>query len=161
MTCTFTGHRPERLPWGENEEDERCLALKFLIAQAVGEAYDDGYREFLCGMARGCDFYFAEAVINLRRAHKSVSLIAMVPCPTQTDGWSEKDKARHALLCNQADAVCVFEPIYSGGCMLRRNRAMVERARRVITVYDGGDGGTAYTAACAERLGREVIRLWQ
>ena len=25
--CCFTGHRPEGLPWGENEQDPLCLGL--------------------------------------------------------------------------------------------------------------------------------------
>ena len=64
-------------------------------------------------------------------------------------------------LCAQADEVCVFEPVYSGGCMLRRNRAMVDAARRVITVYDGGEGGTAYTVRYARQTGRQIVALWQ
>lgn len=161
MICTFTGHRPERLPWGADETDERCMALKFLIAQAVGQAYDDGFRKFLCGMARGCDFYFAQAVLDLRCVHPEVRLTAMVPCPSQADGWDAAQRARHAALCAQADEVCVFEPVYSGGCMLRRNRAMVDAARRVITVYDGGEGGTAYTVRYARQTGRQIVALWQ
>ena len=27
-TCCFTGHRPDKLPWGTDESDPRCLALK-------------------------------------------------------------------------------------------------------------------------------------
>ena len=27
-TCAFTGHRPQSLPFGFNESDERCVALK-------------------------------------------------------------------------------------------------------------------------------------
>lgn len=27
-TCAFTGHRPQNLPFGFNEEDERCVDLK-------------------------------------------------------------------------------------------------------------------------------------
>lgn len=27
-TCAFTGHRPQNLPFGFNEEDERCIDLK-------------------------------------------------------------------------------------------------------------------------------------
>ena len=50
--------------------------------------------------------------------------------------------------------------VYSDGCMLRRNRAMVDASQRIISVYDGGDGGTAYTVRYAERMGREIIRLW-
>ena len=28
LTCTFTGHRAEKLPWGYNENDPRCRRLK-------------------------------------------------------------------------------------------------------------------------------------
>ena len=28
ITCCFTGHRPQRLPWGDNEADLRCQAVK-------------------------------------------------------------------------------------------------------------------------------------
>ena len=65
-TCCFTGHRPEKLPWGSDETDPRCAALKQKIRDAVESAYDGGMRHFICGMARGCDFYFAEAVVTLR-----------------------------------------------------------------------------------------------
>ena len=65
------------------------------------------------------------------------------------------------VLCAQAVEVCVVEPVYSGGCLLRRNRAMVDAARRVITVYDGGEGGTAYTVRYARQTGRQIVALWQ
>ena len=66
MICAFTGHRPERLPWGRNEDDLRCAALKTLLRRTVREVYDRGFHTFLCGMARGCDQYFAEAVLAAR-----------------------------------------------------------------------------------------------
>ena len=28
QTCCFTGHRSQKLPWGENETDERCEEMK-------------------------------------------------------------------------------------------------------------------------------------
>ena len=67
MICAFTGHRPERLPWGRNEDDLRCAALKTLLRRTVREVYDRGFHTFLCGMARGCDQYFAEAVLAAGR----------------------------------------------------------------------------------------------
>ena len=39
ITCAFTGHRPEKLPWGDNEQDPRCRALQERIADAVEQAY--------------------------------------------------------------------------------------------------------------------------
>ena len=65
LTCCFTGHRPTKLPWGINEFDERCIALKEELKAAIKGIYDCGYRSFLCGMAIGCDMYFAEAVLKM------------------------------------------------------------------------------------------------
>jgi len=65
-TCCFTGHRPEKLPWREDEGDPRCLELKARLAGAVEAAYEKGMRHFLCGMARGADFYCCEAALALR-----------------------------------------------------------------------------------------------
>ena len=31
MVCAFSGHRPQRLPWGNREQDPRCEALKILL----------------------------------------------------------------------------------------------------------------------------------
>ena len=40
-TCSFTGHRPEKLPWRDNEEDPRCLELK---ARGVYEERQEPFR---------------------------------------------------------------------------------------------------------------------
>ena len=76
ISCSFSGHRPEKLPWGDNERDERCLALKASMDEMVRKAYDDGYRHFICGMARGCDTYFCEAVLRLRDRVQDITLEA-------------------------------------------------------------------------------------
>ena len=73
-TCCFTGHRPDKLPWGEQEEDPRCLALKRKLADALERAFQDGYRHFISGMARGADLYFAEAVLKLRESYPEITL---------------------------------------------------------------------------------------
>ena len=76
VTCCFTGHRPEKLPWGDDEADPRCRALKRKLADAVEAAYEEGMRHFICGMARGCDLFFAEAVLALRERRGDVTLEA-------------------------------------------------------------------------------------
>ena len=78
-TCCFTGHRPEKLPWRDNEEDPRCLALKVRIGRELEEAYRAGYRHFICGMAQGADFYFCEAAFALRDRRSGVTVEAAIP----------------------------------------------------------------------------------
>lgn len=162
MICAFTGHRPERLPWRTDETDPRCRALKLLLQKSVALAYDRGFHTFLCGMARGCDQYFAETVLALQRAGRTpqAELVALVPCPTQPDGWPTAERARYAALLRACTRVEVLEPVYSSGCMLRRNRQMVQRAQLLISVFDGGAGGTAATVRYAKALGVEVLPVW-
>ena len=150
-TCCFTGHRPEKLPWGADETDPRCAALKRKIRDAVESAYDGGMRHFICGMARGCDFYFAEAVLALRAERGDVSLEAAVPCPTQADSWPAEDRARWRRILDQCDLETMVQHSYTPGCMLRRNRYMVDHSALVIAVYDGTSGGTRRTLEYALR----------
>lgn len=150
-TCCFTGHRPEKLPWGSDESDPRCVALKKKLRDAVEAAWDEGMRHFICGMARGCDFYFAEAVLALRKARGDVSLEAAVPCPTQANSWPEEDRARWKRLLAECDLETMVQDHYTPGCMLRRNRYMVDHSALVIAVYDGSEGGTRRTLEYALR----------
>lgn len=149
--CCFTGHRPEKLPWGADEADPRCQALKQKLLDAVAAAYDEGMRHFICGMARGCDFYFAEAVVRLRGQHSDITLEAALPCPTQADGWPEADRLRWRRLLAVCDLETMVQDSYSPGCMHRRNRYMVDHSSLVIAVYGGAGGGTRRTLEYAIR----------
>ena len=49
---------------------------------------------------------------------------------------------------------------YSKGCMLERNRYLVDHAACLLAVYNGEwRGGTAMTVRYAKKLGREVSIL--
>ena len=150
-TCCFTGHRPEKLPWGFDEGDPRCIRLKHRLQDAVETAYESGKRHFICGMARGCDFYFAEAVLALRQTRPDVTLEAAIPCKSQSRGWALAERMRWTDLVARCDLETLIQPHYTPDCMLRRNRYMVDHSSLVIAVYDGTDGGTRRTLEYALR----------
>lgn len=155
-TCSFTGHRPAKLPWGKDETDPRCAALKAQIVQALERAYAHGYRHFICGMARGCDLYFAEAVLALRDRRQGVTLEAAIPCEGQANRWSEPERNRYFDLVARCDMETMVQTAYDPGCMQRRNRYMVARSGLLIAAYDGLMGGTMYTIHFAMR---EMVEL--
>lgn len=157
ITCCFTGHRPDKLPWKTDERDPRCLALKEEVRKALERAYNTGYRHFICGMARGADLYFAEAVVALREQKSDITLEGARPCETQADAWPEEERCRYDMLLNQCNYETLVQHHYDRGCMMRRNRYMVDRASRIIAVYDGvPKGGTAQTLAYALKKGLET-----
>ena len=160
MVLAFAGHRPEKLPWGSDEADPRCAALKIQIRDAVARAAERGHTTFLCGMARGSDFWFAEAVLEQKKKRPELRLEAYLPCPSQPDRWPAEDRKRYEGLLLECDAVHMVEQSYSDGCMLRRNRAMVDRCEELLTLWDGSRGGTAAAIRYARSRGKTVTGLW-
>lgn len=157
--CCFSGHRASKLPWGENESDPRCAALKEELARTLESLYESGVRHFICGMALGSDMYFAEAVLALRDLHGDVTLEAAIPCPEQTERWSDGQKLRYEDILSRCDAKTVISHRYTLDCMDRRNRYMIDRSATLVTVYGGGRGGTFNTIRHALREGLRLIEL--
>ena len=157
LTCCFTGHRPMKLPWGMNESDPRCLALKAELAARLDGLYELGCRRFLCGMAIGCDMYFAEAVLALREMHPELRLEAVIPFGDQPGRWNEKQRLRYNSLIDRADSVAVLQTAYTPDCMMRRNRYMVDHSSLLLACFDGRPGGTMNTILYAERCDLRVI----
>ena len=68
-TCCFTGHRPQKLPWGFNENHPRCVEMKQKLSTQIEQAIENGYEIFWCGMALGFDMICAELVLELKKKY--------------------------------------------------------------------------------------------
>ncbi len=156
ISCCFSGHRPVRLPWGANERDARCTELKKQIGEKLEAFYERGYRHFLCGMAIGCDMYFADEVLKLRDRHPDVTLEAAVPCDDQAERWNKGQQARYRDLLSRCDVVSYVSHSYSPGCMLKRNEYMIDRSSLLLACFAGTSGGTMKTILYAQRSGIET-----
>ena len=158
-SCCFTGHRENKLPWRGDETDPRCVALKKEIYRAVERAYLSGARHYICGMATGCDFYFAEAVLALRNKLLDITLEAAIPHLGQADGWSLQNQARYALIRSQCDYETIVTDNYTPDCMRRRNEYMVDHSALLIAAYSGAAGGTRNTILYAMRHDVEIYEI--
>ena len=158
--CAFTGHRPRKFPWGDNETDARCIALKKALAEEIAKLVDAGYTDFLSGMAEGTDAWAALAVLALKKENPALKLHCVLPCEGQADGWSASARERYFSILEQADEVVYVSREYHDGCMLKRNRYLVDHAACLLAVYNGEwRGGTAMTVRYAQKLGREITIL--
>ena len=87
-SCAFTGHRPQNLPFGFREDDERCTALKeTLKKQIISLITDENVTHFISGMALGVDMYAAEIVLELKKTYPDITLESAIPCETQAAKW--------------------------------------------------------------------------
>ena len=157
--CTFTGHRSAKLPWGYNEDAPACRELKQRIYDTAEAVYSAGFHTFICGMAEGCDLYFCEAVLTLRDEHPEIRIEAAVPFPGQADRWPADQKRRYERLLEACDKRTLIRPEYTAGCMMERNRYMVDHADLIIACYDGKSGGTLNTLRYALEKGVQILHL--
>ncbi len=74
-TCCFTGHRPQKLPFGFDEQDERCIKLKKqLKAEIETLITQKQVTHFITGMALGVDLICAEIVKELKEKYPYITL---------------------------------------------------------------------------------------
>lgn len=154
---SFTGHRPDRLPYF-GEDDPAFLNMMSRLSEAIERLIRDGAEEFYTGMARGVDIWAAESVLKLKARYPAIRLIAVKPCPNQCKGWSNADKTRYDAILAQCDKVMTISPKYTDDCMLKRDRALVELCDILVAVYSGtSGGGTAYTVGYANQKARKLV----
>ena len=83
-SCSFTGHRPHKLPWGRNEDDERCVATRMALAGQIKALHRlRGVTDYYSGMADGTDLFAALAVLELKESCPDVRLHCVLPYPEQ------------------------------------------------------------------------------
>ena len=156
-SCSFTGHRPQRFSFGFDEDDEKCLQLKHVLAQQIHLMPALGITTFYTGMALGVDQWAAEIVIGLKLQWPDVKLIAVLPCETQANKWSLGQRERYFNTLPKCDEVITLQTKYTPDCMHKRNRWLIDNAEYLLAVYDGGaKGGAAYTVKYAREKGRKI-----
>lgn len=157
--CAFTGYRPTKLPFGDNESDPRCVELKGRLRNTIVELIGKGYAHFLSGGAQATDIFAAEAVLDLKQDFPWILLEMVIPFDGQAGRWDDAYKARHARLLAEADIVTVISHTYTKSCFFIRNRYLVTNCDTLVAVYDGQPGGTAMTVNYARECGREILYI--
>lgn len=157
-SVSFTGYRPEKMPF-PSEEHPLCVNLKKRLRETIEQCIKDGAGCFFSGMARGTDIWCAEIVLELKKTYPNIKLCAIIPCRTQTNGWTDEEKRRYDNIIKEcATVICVSEN-YTKSCMMKRNRALVDCCDLLIAVYDGQKGGTANTISYAKSKSKEIITV--
>ena len=153
--CAFTGYRPHKLPHKGDESHPDCIWIKQRLVRDICLHLDMGIRIFLSGVALGVDQWAAESVLLAKqlRPDDGIQLWCAVPYARQAAAWSAQEQERYRAILAKADRVDLLSERYYDGCLLARNRYMIDRATHLIAVYDGQKGGTKYTVDYAKKKG--------
>lgn len=156
--CAFTGHRPRKFPWRNNEAVGDCVELKKVLAEQIKKLADNGVTDFLTGLALGVDTWAALSVLGLQKENPALKLHCILPGREQADPWTVSERGVYQSILEQADSVVYVNRNYTRNCMLERNHFLVDHCDFLLAVYNGERrGGTAATVRYAQKANREII----
>jgi uncharacterized phage-like protein YoqJ len=159
LTCCFTGHRPEKMPFNTSKYSYDAFEFRQNLERAVQSAILSGYRHFISGMSRGMDLWAAMSVLDFKRAYPGLTLEAAIPCPGQCSRWGADDQKFYRMILSRCDTQTTLSPSYTPGCMDRRNRYMVDNSSLLIAAFDGTPGGTYNTCRYARQRGVRIYNI--
>ena len=131
----------------KNKLSDITVSLERIIIKYINE----GYRYFGTGGALGFDTLAAETILKLKNKYPYIKLILVLPCLSQTKGWSKFDVDRYNYIKTQADKVVYTSQEYTSDCMFKRNCHLVNHSSLCICYLSRNSGGTAYTVAYAKK----------
>lgn len=158
-SCCFTGHRPQGLPFKENEDHPDCMKLKALLRQELVRLItEEGVTHFITGMALGIDLIAAELVLELKSEYPQITLESAIPYEEQASNWTVQQRERYYEIAGKCDQETILQTSYTDDCMKKRNHYMVDSSTFVLAVWDGTSrSGTAQTVRYARELCRKII----
>ena len=149
ITVAFTGHRSYA---GEADEE---------LHRVVEQLYEQGFRRFLCGMAWGWDLAAGRVVMQLKKVHPDVELVAVVPYRGFCNLFHGTDEELYKSVAGAADSIEIVCENGSDMSYMLRNNFLVDNASVVVAWWNGKPrSGTAYTVGRARKSRVEVVNLY-
>ena len=161
-TCAIIGCSPMCFPWGFDEEDEGCAALKLILINQISKLKGEGCTRFAVSMDCGVGLYAAEILHGLKEPHDALESVCSVPDEEQATKWTPelRDRYFNALVaCTEVVNVAYEKTV---GCEFKAYLETIKDADTVIAVYDPDDPlceREAAAVAVAELLNRQVITV--
>lgn len=133
--------------------------MKKALREEVLNLIRKGVVYYGVGGARGFDLLAAEVVIQLREVYPNIKLIMVLPCENHYVSWNHNDRERFRKISSRADKIKVLSNKYYDGCMLARNRHLINNSSYLICYKRFEHGGTIYTDKYAQEKNIEIIYL--
>lgn len=161
-TCAIIGCSPMCFPWGFDEEDEGCAALKLLLMNRITRLRSEGYTRFHISMDCGVGLYAAEILHGLKEPDDALETICYVPYEEQATKWTPelRDRYFNAMAACTEVVNVAYEKIV--GCEFKAYLEAINEADTVMAVYDPDDPRSEREAAAmtvAELLNKQIFML--
>ena len=159
-TCAIIGCSPMCFPWGFDEEDEGCAALKLILINQISKLRGEGCTRFAVSVDCGVGLYAAEILHGLKESDEELKTICYVPYEEQATKWTPELRDRYFNALSTCTEVVNVSFEKTVGCEFKAHLAATKDADTVIAVYDPDDPSCereAAAATVAEMLNKQIL----
>jgi uncharacterized phage-like protein YoqJ len=149
-------------PWGFDEEDEGCAALKLILMNRISKLRGEGYTRFAVSLDCGVGLYAAEIIHGLKESDEELKTICYVPYEEQATKWTPELRDRYFNALAESTEVVNVSLEKTVGCEFKAHIEAMKNADTLIIVYDPGNPlceREAAAAAVAEMLNKQILML--
>ena len=161
-TCAIIGCSPMCFPWGFDEEDKGCAALKLILINQISKLRGEGCTRFAVSMDCGVGLYAAEILQGLKESDGNLEIVSYVPYEEQATKWTPELRDRYFNALAECTEVVNVGFEKTVGCEFKAHLEAMKEADTVIAVYDPDDPlceRETAAAAVAEVLNKRVLVL--
>ena len=136
LCCAVIGQPPVRFPWGFDEEDAGCNALKLALAQKIMELRQQGVTRFAVVADCGIGLYAGEIVNVLRQSDNELMLFVVTPHEEQAAKWAPYLRERYFKLMEDCTIMEAASLRRTPDCEYDAYCKIIDYSDMVLAVYD-------------------------
>ena len=161
-TCAIFACPPICFPWGYDEEDEGCAAMKLQLLNAITTLRTEGIERFNVVLDPGFGLYAAEMIIGLQEMDRGIEMDLYIPFEQQANKWSPELRERYFAVQEHASVVATIGRREEADHEFRTYLSAFEMAGAVIAVIERDDSRGVHAlnaSTAASYMKKDVIRL--
>ena len=161
-TCAIIGCSPMWFPWGFDEEDEGCAALKLILINQITKLRGEGCTRFAVSLDCGVGLYAAEIIHGLKETIEELEMICYTPFEEQATKWTPELRDRYFNALAASTEVVNVAHRRTVGCEFRAHLETMTCADTMLVICDPDDPNCEREAsgiAVAEKLGKRILQI--
>lgn len=133
-SCSILASAPLCFPWGYDEEDERCGALKLILLNLINFWRCAGINTFSVALDAGVGLYAAESILGLTEEAPGISLTCFVPWEEQAAKWTPELRNRYYDVLVKSTQVETVSTQWTASCEVEAKLRAIDLTERTFAV---------------------------
>lgn len=158
--CAVIACSPMCFPWGYDEDDESCAALKIKLYNQISFLRTKGITQFEIAMDNGAGLYTAELIQSMRKTDPVIGYDCYIPYEEQATKWTPELRSRYFSVFPDCKNEVIISAVHTVTCELETLIRAVDSADSVIAVSDDDmDYNAVIAIKYAELSGKVIYRV--